>query len=339
MSELVASVVVPTYNRLDRLPRVLQALADQDLASDAYEVIVVSDGSTDGTDEYLRSGDAPGDVVAVSQANQGPGPARNAGVARARGKLIVFVDDDIVAEPDLVSQHVRSHCELGADGRLVVMGPMLSPPDVRLSPWVQWEQDKITDQYEAMERGEWEPTFRQFFTGNASLHRDVLDEAGGFDDRFRRAEDVELSYRLDRAGCRFAFNPTAIGWHYAERSFASWRRNARDYGVNDVVFSRDHGRPELLQIVRDELPQRHALVRAVVRAVAGRRRLAAAAQALLDAGARASAAARLDRPTSVFLSASYNVAYYHGVADELGGAEAFRRAILDGVPGEGGSRP
>jgi GT2 family glycosyltransferase len=321
---LVASVVVPTYNRCDGLRRVLGALAGQTLARHEYEVIVVSDGSTDGTDQYLRGGETPLDVVAVTQPNQGPGPARNAGVERARADLVVFVDDDVVADPDLVEQHVRSH----DGGRLVVMGPMLTPADFTPSAWIQWEQDKLEQQYEAMKRGDWGATFRQFYTGNASLPRALIEEVGGFDERFRRAEDVEMSYRLHEAGCRFAFNPDAVGWHYAERSFESWLGNARAYGVNDVVFARDHDRPELLEFVRDEFPQRNPLIRAVVRMAAGRQRLGPALQAALNTNARAAARLRLARPAGALLSAAYNLAYYRGVADELGGPEPFRRAML-----------
>jgi GT2 family glycosyltransferase len=329
---LVASVVVPTYNRCDRLRRVLGALADQTMPGPSYEVIVVSDGSTDGTDEYLRSGQTPLEVVAVSQPNSGPGPARNAGVERARGNIVVFVDDDVVAEPDLVEQHVRSHDQ--GDGRLVVVGPMLTPADFRPSAWIQWEQDKLEQQYEAMERGDWGATFRQFYTGNASLPRALIHEVGGFDAKFRRAEDVEMSYRLHEAGCRFEFNPGAVGWHYAERSFESWLGNARAYGVNDVVFARDHGRPELLSIVRDEFPQRNGLIRGMVRLVAGRR-VSPAIQAVVNAQARLAARLGLTRSASALLSAAYNLAYYRGVADELGGSGAFRKAILrssDRVP-------
>lgn len=324
--ELIVSVVVPTYNRCDRLRRVLGALAVQTLPRHSFEVIVVSDGSTDGTDEYLCSGQTPLEVVSVTQPNSGPGPARNAGVERARGDLVVFVDDDVVAEPDLVEQHVRSHEQDG--GPLVVMGPMLTPADFTPTAWIRWEQDKLEQQYDAMKRGDWQATFRQFYTGNASLPRALVHEVGGFDGRFRRAEDVELSYRLHEAGCRFEFNPNAVGWHYAERSFESWLSNARAYGVNDVVFARDHGRPELLGFVRDEFPQRNALIRAMVRAAVGRRRVSSALQALLNIHARVAANLGLARPASGLLSASYNLAYYRGIADELGGAEPFRQAIV-----------
>ena len=121
------SVVVPTYNRLPRLARVLGALADQTFSRELYEIVVVSDGSTDGTDDYLRSIGGSGLVVA-SQANAGPATARNHGLALASGSLVVFIDDDVVAAPRLLERHVESH-RRGGDG-LVVIGPMLTPADV-----------------------------------------------------------------------------------------------------------------------------------------------------------------------------------------------------------------
>ena len=82
--EPTVSVVIPTYDRLPRLGRVLAGLAAQDLDG-SFEVVVVDDGSTDGTDEYLRSGAPPLPVVASTQENQGPGAARNRGVDLAAG--------------------------------------------------------------------------------------------------------------------------------------------------------------------------------------------------------------------------------------------------------------
>ncbi|MGZ4771060.1 MAG: glycosyltransferase family 2 protein, partial [Ilumatobacteraceae bacterium] len=90
------SVVIPTFNRLPRLKQVLGALSKQSLDNSLFEVVVVSDGSTDGTHEYL-SGATPRPVVYAHQDNAGPGAARNRGVHLARGRLILFIDDDIVA--------------------------------------------------------------------------------------------------------------------------------------------------------------------------------------------------------------------------------------------------
>ena len=78
----------------------------------------------------------------------------------------------------------------------VVMGPMLTPNDFAMPAWVAWEQAMLMKQYDDMNAGNWQPTARQFYTGNTSLARQHLIQTGGFDTSFRRGEDVELAYRL-----------------------------------------------------------------------------------------------------------------------------------------------
>jgi GT2 family glycosyltransferase len=316
---------MPTYNRVDQLRAALTGLAGQQGLAEPVEVVVVSDGSTDGTDEYLSSSAVPLPVVALSQPNAGPAAARNRGVDAARGALVLFVDDDTVAEPDLVAAHLRRHSS--PDDDLVVLGPMLTPDDYTMSPWVQWEQDMLTKQYDAMRDGVYEATARQFYTGNASVARRHVLDAGGFDPAFRRAEDVELAYRLADRGIRFAFDPTAVVHHYAERSFASWLGTAYAYGRNDVVFGRDQGRTWLIEAIAREFQDRNVLVRGLTRTCLPRHRLDAMASATLARSARACGRLGAGRP---LFSAVYNLAYYRGMADELGGADRLLR-LFDGA--------
>src|SRR5262245_39167298 len=105
------SVIIPTYNRLDRLKRVLLHLEQQYYPLNDFEVVVVSDGSNDGTDAYLRTVSTPLRLIAVSQANQGVAAARNHGIQRATGELALFLDDDVVPTPQLIAEHVRVHAE------------------------------------------------------------------------------------------------------------------------------------------------------------------------------------------------------------------------------------
>ena len=196
------TIVVPTYNRCDRLRRVLSALEKQTCGTDAFDVVVVSDGSTDGTDDFLASLRAPLTVIVERQANAGPASARNRGVELATAPLVLFLDDDVVATPQLVAQHLASHARAPD---LVVIGPMIAPPGFRMQPWVAWEQAMLDKQYRALETDVFETTHRQFYTGNASVPRARLIEAGGFDTRYRRAEDVELAFRLHQLGLRFEF--------------------------------------------------------------------------------------------------------------------------------------
>ena len=319
LSRPTVSVVVPTFNRRRQLQRTLDGLSRQTVCRSTFEVIVVSDGSTDGTDEYLLSGATPLPVTVVRQRNAGPAAARNSGVAVATGELVLFIDDDVVPAPDLIAAHLS--CHAAAAGDVVVIGPMVTPDDVHLSPWVRWEQEMLYKQYDAMKRGEYDATARQFYTGNATVARRHLDAVGGFDTAFRRAEDVELAYRLADRGLAFVFDPAAIVVHHAERSFAAWLHAASMYGHADVVFARDKGQRWLLASIGEEFNRRHRLVRALTRLCVPRRRLGTLISWSLRISARSSGAVGASALTRWILSALYNVTYYAAMADELGGAE------------------
>jgi GT2 family glycosyltransferase len=246
---------------------------------------------------------------------------------------VLFLDDDVVATPQLVAEHLASHARAPD---LVVIGPMIVPPGFRTQPWVAWEQAMLDKQYRALEANLFETTHRQFYTGNASVPRARLLEAGGFDTRYRRAEDVELAFRLHQLGLRFEFNPRAVGDHYAERPFASWLRTAHAYGVAEIVFGRDHGHDPALERIRYEYSKRHRLIRATSRAFVATPALARALRPLLRVTASAAQRARLAGVSRLALSTMYNGEYYRGMAEQLGGRVAFRETI---VRGRGAVRP
>lgn len=309
------SVVIPTYNRVARLRHVIAALEQQAYPSDAYEVIVISDGSSDGTDAYLEAIRSKMRLRWFPQANRGPAAARNAGIQQAGGEFVVFIDDDVVPEPQLLAEHARSHQEAGRD--VVVLGPLLTPEGFEMAPWVRWEQEMLMKQYKAMLRGDWTATARQFYTGNASLRRSHILAAGGFDEGFRRAEDVELAYRLADNGLGFVFNVQAVGMHFAERSFRAWLDAAYTYGRNDVIFTRDRNQKWLLPAVRHEFRDRHFLIRSLVRLCRGRSRLTRAATSALKLAADAATLARASEVERLAYSGLFNLQYYSGLFNEL----------------------
>jgi GT2 family glycosyltransferase len=301
---------------------VLVALGEQDHV-DRFETVVVSDGSEDGTDEYLRSERVPIPVVALHQANSGPAAARNHGFGAASGELILFLDDDVVPTPALVREHVAAHVRFG--DRAVVIGPMLNPPDHDMTMWIRYEQAMLAKQYDAMERGDWSATSRQFYTGNASILKKHLVSAGGFDTELRRAEDIELALRLDSMGLEFTYVPEAIGLHYAERSFESWREIARAYGRSDVSFASAPGREELLRFVMVQSRRRNVLVKGVVRLAAGRPTTTRVVTRTFTASANVGNRLGLDSVTRLSLSGIYNLSYYSGVVEALGGRSEYWR--------------
>ncbi len=315
------SIVLPTYNRLSQLQKVLAGLEAQIYPLPAFEVVVVSDGATDGTDEFLRTYTTPLNLRLFVQRNQGAATARNLGIKMAQGEIIVFLDDDVVPEPQLITEHVATHQRHEAE--VVVLGPMLTPQDFTLKPWVHWEQTMLYKQYADIAAERWQPTARQFYTGNASVARRYLLATGGFDTSLRRAEDVELAYRLADRGLSFVFNPDAIGYHYADRSFTAWQETPTLYGRNDVIFARDRNHRWLLALVMQEFHQRHPFIKALTRLCLSRRSLSAVVIEGLRCAAGVSNAWRLAWFSQCAYSGIFNLCYYQGMADELGGRNLF----------------
>lgn len=329
----IVSIVIPTYNRLESLKRVLSALEQQTVPSDTFEVVVVSDGATDGTHEYLCALNKPYSLKYVFQPNQGVAVARNNGIANASGQFILFLDDDVVPTPELVSEHLRYHEIYGTN--VVVIGPMLSPPEYTMSPWVRWEQEKLAGQYQEMQEEKWQPTARQFYTGNTSLARRWLSKDQCFDPSFRRAEDVELAFRLADRGVCFVFNPRAIGYHYAERSLNSWLAIPYAYGCNDVIFTYQKGRPGLLGLIFTEFYQRHPLIQASIRLCLDRPNLSRAVNKALitvlnwEMRVGMKGKSKGTRLTSLACSWLFNLQYYQGIADGLQGRAVFLEGLKE----------
>jgi GT2 family glycosyltransferase len=321
-AEPAVSIVIPTYNRRERLGRVLRALDGQTAGATRFEVVVVDDGSTDGTAEWLAEQRTPYGLRAISQKNAGPARARNVGVEAARARLLLFLDDDVEPAPALVEEHLRSH---GDELDLVVMGPLASLPRYR-QPWVAWEQRKLEEQYAAMGRGEWEPTFRQFWTGNASVLRRHVLAVGGFNSGFLRAEDVELGYRLHERGLKFRFNAAARGLHHAERSLDSWELAHISYGTLEVRIFEAFGEEALIEILASNWARLNPATRWLVRRCLDkpdhREQTRFALRKWLEAGAA------LGRPvlSGKVCSLLANIHYWHASVQALGPERANRVA-------------
>jgi GT2 family glycosyltransferase len=205
----------------------------------------------------------------------------------------------------------------------------MSPPRNWSRPaWIRWEEEKLQRHYRALIAEEYALSARHLYTGNASLARDLFLEAGGFDSRFRRAEDVELGYRLADLGARFIFCPRAEVLHYASRSFAAWARMAYEYGRYEVVLDRDRGRSTALPRAVRLLRERHPLNRLLVEACLARPELGSLAAPALGGVAWALASFGASRLAMPALSALFNLLYWQGLRDELG--RPVKRAALSG---------
>ncbi|WP_082127468.1 glycosyltransferase family 2 protein [Calothrix sp. 336/3] len=203
------SVVIPTYNRLPILEKCLLALEAQKYQAasvQGYEIVVIDDGSTDGTVEWLATHKEKFPHVHVfQQDHQGAAAARNLGVAKATGDMIIFIDSDLVVTEDFLQAHTNAllagQANLGND-KFFTYGAVINTCNFN-NPTA--EPYKITDFSAAF-----------FATGNVAIPKYWLEKAGLFDTGFQLYgwEDLELGVRLKNLGLKLIKCPAAVGYHW-----------------------------------------------------------------------------------------------------------------------------
>ena len=226
----VASVIIPAYNAADTLPACLAALHTQTVGRCQYELIVVDDGSQDTTAAAARAAGAEQVLVLP---HRGPAAARNAGLAVARGSIVLLTDSDCEPAPDWLAEMLAPFDDPTVAG---VKGTYRSRQREVVARLVQCE---FEERYDRLERA----TCVDFVdTHSAAFRAQVLRASGGFDPAFPHAnnEDVDLSYRLARAGQRLVFNRRAAVYHHHVRTWWDYLRLKAGRGRWRVVVYRYH---------------------------------------------------------------------------------------------------
>lgn len=194
------TVVVATHNRRERLRACLDSLGRQTESPAAFEVVVVVDGSTDGTTEMLAELAPPFTLSVLTQSQAGASSARNAGAAQARGRVLLFLDDDEEASTSCVSAHLRVHRE---QEKLVGIGPIAIQLPADADRFARALADQWRRHTERL--GSRKLTYLDCYAGNCSVARSLFEETGGFAPDLLRENDFEFAYRLHRAGAQFRF--------------------------------------------------------------------------------------------------------------------------------------
>ena len=206
---MFVSVVIPTYNRRPILEKCLLALEQQQTSGtpvERYEVVVVDDGSTDGTPTWLRQNtDRFAHVRLIEQVHGGPAEGRNRGVEHARGDVIVFIDSDLVVTPVFLAKHaeaLQQSWSRTGDRLCFTYGAVINTANFE-EPTK--ERHKLRDL-----------SWAYFATGNVAIDRSILQRSGLFDTGFRLYgwEDLELGERLRRMRVRLIKCPDAVGYHW-----------------------------------------------------------------------------------------------------------------------------
>jgi glycosyltransferase involved in cell wall biosynthesis len=239
----IFSLIIPTFNRLPILKKCLAALEAQTLPVTDFEVIVIDDGSSDGTEEALRSYSPGFRVRYLRQSNSGTGAARRNGVGHAVGEYLLAMNDDTILQTDALVEHFQAHQNYG-QGKWAVLGNFQYPPaEARkraLSHFFSVEPFMFPQV--AMEEG-CPYGYSHFITCNLSVRRSAVLEAGSFDSIYRLSEDTELGLRLHEMGYRVLYHPRAHAWHdHLPYAVCNLIRRARVYGTDYFYMFQKHPR-------------------------------------------------------------------------------------------------
>ena len=239
------SVVIPTYNRSLFVHKCIQSLIEQDFKQDEFEIIVVSDGSTDDTRQIVGQFTGLPTVILLEQENAGLSSGRNAGALAASGEIVLFLDDDVICAPGLLTAHHTAHM-----GRtVVVVGGFRSCLSDKARLGEMLIHDGITS--EVVVAGvldQWPDSASMGL--NCSMQRDLFMEVGGYDrENFARyTEDIEIGWRIAKLDIIFWREPGAVVTHSYDKSDSQFIADASAFGAAMVRLCRKH--PELRTHVR-----------------------------------------------------------------------------------------
>ncbi len=261
-----ATVIIPCRNKLATLREVLRGLQQQSFPHDRFDVLVVDDGSTDGTPAFVEGLAAAGGAPRISllrvppHDDVCPGMVRNHGLARAEGEIVIFLDADVLVGPELVAEHVAT--QRARPGALVgyvyayplaaadrtpekmkapPIGEVLARlPDLLREDPKHWKDGRETHYRIWPDMDTCPMPWLFFWGGNSSLPLALARELGGFDEAFKNwgFEDVELGYRLWKRGVPFTLRREAWGFHYPHPTGSDDRRF-----LNLYQFLRKHPEP------------------------------------------------------------------------------------------------
>jgi GT2 family glycosyltransferase len=246
------SVVIPTLDGASRLRETLAGIGRAAASSGGLEVIVVDDGSPTAVEDMLGSvpGEVPTRFVRLPE-NRGRGPACNAGVQAARGRVILILDDDMTVGQDTLVGHLRVH-EEGAS-RVAVLGRIDTKPDLLDHPYGKCFAREESERHGRLRRRADDVAFQDCLTGHFSIRRDLLLEVGGYNNDFSRYgfEDIELAWRLKRQGVRLRYVDRLTTLHRsAHANFTTACRRHREAGAMAVLFARAASDPDVDAFLR-----------------------------------------------------------------------------------------
>lgn len=248
------SIITPTYNRADILNRSLEFFFRME-GVEKCQVIVIDDGSSDHTDAILKHFEEkyPGLFKGIKQKNSGPGEARNAGLELAEKDLILFLDDDVMPDDQLLKKHL-AFIDKGFD---VSQGIMFWAPEIESDPVIEF-MDRHGYQFSFDKvKSEENLSYLYVYTANLAVKKEHIHKYGGFDKKLAPRqyafEDTGMAYNLWKAGLKLGLNRQAWALHYhpmtEEQLVNRTEKCGYAYGVLEDAY------PEIVQAmnIRDKM--------------------------------------------------------------------------------------
>lgn len=236
--KVTVSVIIPSYNDSDVLQKTIECLNTQNYPRELMEIIVVDDCSQNPNAGFLNNNIFT--KVVRHDLNRGQAAARNTGIKHASNRLLIFLDSDILAEKNLVSEHVKAFKK----DKTVTLGTVNWHPDVKTNHFTRFGKwFEFNNVFDKPELG-----FDDFSGANFSVGRDELSESGVFfDENFKKygLEDIEFAYQLKQAGFSFNFMPSAVGLHYRKATFGDQIRRAKKSADSILYFIKKYSDPDI----------------------------------------------------------------------------------------------
>ena len=218
--------------------RSLETLFSQDFPSSRFEIVVVVDGSSDGTAAALGALTPACSFRVIEQENRGLAGARNTGFREAKSDLVLFLDDDMQSDPGLVSAHFRAHQRLGPAAGFGALYLTADSKQNLASECFKREIGAFHLRHLADPTAQWKVNDCIF--SNSSIMRETLLRVNGFDEEFRMREDLELGIRLRENGVRMEYLSDAIAYQHYNKTAFDLLADAEAFGAADALFARKH---------------------------------------------------------------------------------------------------
>ncbi|MFH0991245.1 MAG: glycosyltransferase family 2 protein [bacterium] len=225
----LVSIILPTHNRLSLLRITVESILHQN--DKHFELIIVNDGSTDGTGDYLDSLQTDPQIRIIHQSNSGPALARNAGITAAKGDIIVFTDDDCTVPPDWTEKIISGM----KDGSINIIGGHVEN-GIEKNIYSSVSQETIN--YFVIENARSDRSTSFLTSNNIAYRAALLRKWGGFEKSFKApgGEERALNMKLIARGARSKFDESIVVRHFHAMTLRSFVRQHLNYGAGSKIL-------------------------------------------------------------------------------------------------------